>query len=408
MLTVPVFTQAQTAGSQSRETINVYLDCRGCNDSYVRSEVNFVNFVRDQSDAEVHLLVTLQQTGSGGWKHTLNFIGLNSLNTQSQEMTFISPKSDTNDMMRNRLVKYVKLGLVYFLADRDVLSELNVNFSGIMNTGEEIEETDPWNSWIFRIGASTNFSGEQSEEELWVGGSLDARRITENWKIRLEYDQSYEKQTFYSKDDEGNKETDIYVTENRSFFGLLAHSLGDHWTIGSYSRIRTSTQDNIDLSIGATPSIEYSLFPYHEHTRREVTFRYGVLGSHYDYTEATIYEEEEEFLWRQELSVRTDFTQPWGGIYGWLDAGNYMHDFSLNRVNMGLRLNMRVMRGLSVFLSGRYSVINDQLSLAAGEVSEEERLLNLKQQATSYNYRGSFGLEFNFGSVYNNVVNSRF
>ena len=124
--------------------------------------------------------------------------------------------------------------------------------------------------------------------------------------------------------------------------------------------------------------------------------------------ETTILNKDEEFLLRNELRFRADFTQPWGGVYGWLNAQAYWHDFSKNRLNLGFRVNMRVLKGLSIFFDGRYSLINDQISLAAGDLTEEERLLNLKQQATSYNYGGSIGFEFNFGSIYNNVINTRF
>jgi hypothetical protein len=407
----PILSFSQTENDpppEEKQTLNVYLDCRGCNERYVRSEVNFINFVRDQSDAEVHLLITLQQTGSGGWEHTLNFIGQGFLDDKSQVLTFVSPKSDTNDEMRRRLVKQVKLGLIYFLAGREVLSDLNVNFSGTLSENTVANETDPWNSWVFRVRGSTNFDGEQSKGNLQLNGNVDARRITDTWKINVNYNQNYRRRSFTSKDSTGKETTDIYITENRRFFGLQAFSLSDHWTVGAYQRVQSSTQNNIDLSIGVTPSIEYSLFPYREFNRREVTFRYGILGSYYDYSETTIFNKTEEFLWRQELTIRTDFTQPWGGIYGWLDAGNYMHDFSKNRVNMGFRVNMRIVRGFSIFFSARYSLINDQLSLPAGDLTEEERLLNLSQQATSYEYGGSFGFEFDFGSVYNNVINPRF
>lgn len=384
------------------------MDCRGCNGSYVRSEVNFINFVRDQTDAEVHLLVTLQQTGSGGWEHTLNFIGLGHISNKSHVIKFISPNSDTNHMMRRRLVRHVKLGLIYFLADRDVLSDLNVNFSGTLNEGsDEVENTDPWNSWVFEIGLSTSFSGEQSKGNFRLGGNFDASRITDELKVRFEYRQNYNRQVF-KKETENGTTKDIFITENQNFTSLVARSINQHWTIGGYARVRSSSQDNINLSIGATPSIEYSLFPYREHNRREITFRLGVLGSYYDYTEVTILNKKSEFLWRNELNIRADFTQPWGGVFGWMNAGTYVHDLSKNRINMGFRVNMRVVRGLSVFFSGRYSLINDQISLPAGELTEEERLLNLKQQATSYNYGGSVGFSFNFGSIYNNVINPRF
>jgi hypothetical protein len=400
---------AQNESDQGKETINVFLDCRGCNGSFVRSEINFINFVRDQSDAELHLLITLQKTGSGGWEHTLNFIGLGYISDKSHTLKFVSPKSDTNDMMRNRLVRHVKLGLIYFLADRTVLSDLNVNFSGtISEATDDVESADPWNNWIFSIRASTRFSGEQSRANNWFGGSFDARRITEEWKITLDVNQNFERRVFRTEQEDGSIKEDVFITENQNLTSLIAKSLGDHWTIGGYTRLESSTQNNIALSYGATPSIEYSLFPYREHNRREVTLRYGLLASQYNYVETTILNKDEEFLLRNELRFRADFTQPWGGVYGWLNAQAYWHDFSKNRLNLGFRVNMRVLKGLSIFFDGRYSLINDQISLAAGDLTEEERLLNLKQQATSYNYGGSIGFEFNFGSIYNNVINTRF
>lgn len=404
---LPLSSSAQILENKS-VTLNVYLDCRGCDGSYVRSEIEFVNFVRDQSDADVHLFVTLQQTGSGGREHTLEFIGKRELSEQTESLKFISPESDTDDERRRKLVRHVKLGLVPFLSEMDVFSNLNIIYSGNVEDYKLIPEEDKWNSWVFELRGNTNFSGEQSQENFSLGGSFDASRITDDWKIRLEYDQNYRSRTFRKKDSEGNTDKDVFITQNKNFFGLFARSLSDHWTVGAYQRLRSSTQDNIDLSIGATPAIEYSLFPYNEHYRREVTFRYGVLGSYYQYTEPTIFQKTEEFLWRQELSVRMDFTQPWGGIYGWIDARNYLHDFSKNRVNIGSRFNIRILRGFSVFFSARYSLINDQIALSAGETTEEELLLNLRQQATSYNYGGSIGFEFNFGSVYNNVINPRF
>jgi hypothetical protein len=405
---LPALSFAQTEITTTNSTLDIYLDCRGCNSSFVRSEVGFVNFVRDQSDADVHLFVTLQRTGSGGREHTLNFIGKGSYSGESQTLKFISPESDTEDERRQRLVQHVKLGLVGFLGQSDVLSNLDVIFTGTLSEEELLPAEDKWNSWVFEIRANTDFSGEQSQENFSLGGSFEAQRITDKWKTRLDYNRDFRKRIFRSKDDNGNQQRDVFTTENQNFFGLLARSLSDHWTVGAYQRMRSSTQDNIDLSVGATPSIEYSLFPYQEHTRREVTFRYGILGSYYNYTEPTIYEKSEEFLWRQELSIRMDFTQPWGNINGWVDAQNYMHDFSKNRVNIGSRFNVRITRGFSIFLSARYSLINDQIALAADETTEEELLLNLRQQATSYNYRGSIGFEFNFGSVYNNVINPRF
>ena len=53
--------QTQTA------QLKVFLDCTtNCYEDFLRSEVIFVDYVRDRTEAEIHLLVTRAQTGSGG------------------------------------------------------------------------------------------------------------------------------------------------------------------------------------------------------------------------------------------------------------------------------------------------------------------------------------------------------
>jgi len=47
------------------------------------------------------------------------------------------------------------------------------------------------------------------------------------------------------------------------------------------------------------------------------------------------------------------------------------------------------------------------LSIPAGGITDEEQLLNLREQLTSYSYEMRFGLQFSFGSIFNNVVNPR-
>ena len=393
----------------NNSTLTVYIDCRGCDDDFVRSEVNYVNFVRDQSVAEVQLLVTLQRTGGGGFQFTLDYIGLGEFEGKDNTILFISPQSDTDELMRNRLVKYVKLGLVNYLSEKDIITDLEVFYVGSNETGASSSEeiTDPWNGWNFELGANANLSGEQSRENYRLNGSFEAQRTTENWKVRFDYWQNYNKRVFISTDSLGNEEREEFTTEEQNVFGLVGRSLSDHWTIGSYFRGQSSTQNNIDLRIAATPTIEFSLFPYSEFNRRAITIRYGMLAEQNFHSDTTIFGESEEFLFRQELNIEAEYTQPWGGIDGEIRLGNYMHDFSKNRLNFNLRVNMRVSRIFSFNVSGRYSVINDQLSIPAGDFSDAEILLNLRNQATSYNFGASFGFEINFGSVYNNVVNSR-
>jgi len=42
----------------------VFLDCRGCDRDYFREEITYINYVRDRKDADIHVLVKDQSTGS--------------------------------------------------------------------------------------------------------------------------------------------------------------------------------------------------------------------------------------------------------------------------------------------------------------------------------------------------------
>ncbi|GAB5409538.1 MAG: hypothetical protein BalsKO_19030 [Balneolaceae bacterium] len=404
------------SAQQTNETITAFIDCRGCDESFIQTEIGFVNFVRDQTDAEVHIFVVREFTGSGGREFTIEFIGQGELDGQDEQLVFISPESDTEEEQRNKLVSHIKLGLVSYLVDKNIFNRLDLVFDeSIVVEPTEAPEDDPWDNWIFNLDGSTNFSGEESQKRLNLNGSLRARRITENWKTDFRYRYNYNRRTFVTTEEEiltsGDtvdvEVTEVFEVEDQNLFGLVAKSLGPHWSAGFYTSVRSSTQDNIDFRFGIAPTVEYSLFPYSEFTRREVTFRYGVTMASVDYTETTIFGETEELLFQQEFRVDTEFTQPWGGIEGGIRAETYLHDFSKNNLRFDAEINMRVFRGLSVFFSGRYSLINDQLSLPAGDSTDEDVLLNLRNQATSYSFGGSIGIEITFGSIYNNVINPR-
>ena len=51
--------------------------------------------------------------------------------------------------------------------------------------------------------------------------------------------------------------------------------------------------------------------------------------------------------------------------------------------------------------------MHDQLYLRAGAASDEEILLRRQRLATSYRYEFSVGFSYQFGSIFNNVVNPR-
>lgn len=404
LLALLLFFVPETILSQnSTETIDVFLDCRrACDESYVRDEINFVNYVRNQEDADVHLLITSQRTGNGGEEYTLNFIGGNEFVGVNRTLTYFSAQSDTQDEERIGLNRYITRGLFSYLMDRPIADDLNINYVATEGSSQSDSETDNWDYWVFDISADTDIEGEESEKELSLRGRISAERITPEWKIEFDVDQFYERQTY-----EDDEETRTFLRESRGADLLLVKSLSDHWSAGISTEASHSTRDNYDLRIEGSPALEYSVFPYREFTERQITFMYRLTAGYYDYNDITIYEKNSDRLMQQQLSSDIEFTQPWGEFSANINYSAFLHDFSKNRLDTEARLNFRIFRGLSIYTSAEYAWINDQLSIPAGDITDEEQLLNLRQQLTSYSYEVRFGIEFSFGSIYNNVVNPR-
>lgn len=391
--------KAQNAQNQ---TISVYIDCRTrCPESYIRDEINFVNFVRDQDDAQVHLLLDRQGAGSGGSEYTLTFIGGKESTGIDKTMSFFTAASDTENEQRERLIKYLKVGLMSYIGDHPVVENIFIIYDPIEMEAEPVIE-DKWDNWVFEISADTDLEGEETESELNIEGQVTAERITPNWKTEFEIEQDYERRSFI--DDDTSR---VFTTQIRSADLYVIKSLSDHWSAGFSSTIRSSTRDNTQLLTNGSLAVEYSVFPYREFITREVTFRYRLTGGFYNYDEVTIYGKTEEFLMQHQFRANLEFTQPWGEFETDVNAYAYLHDFERNRLDTEMRLNFRIFRGFSIYISGEYAWIYDQLSIPAGEITDEEQLLDLRQRFTSYSYEVRVGLEFSFGSIFNNVVNPR-
>jgi hypothetical protein len=71
-------------------------------------------------------------------------------------------------------------------------------------------------------------------------------------------------------------------------------------------------------------------------------------------------------------------------------------------------VNLRLYKGLSVFVLSGYSWIHDQISLLGREPTFEEQLLRLRELPRNSDYFVSFGFQFTFGSIFTNVINPRF
>jgi len=159
-------------------------------------------------------------------------------------------------------------------------------------------------------------------------------------------------------------------------------------------------------SIG--PAVEYNIFPYSEYTRREFRILYRPVYRNVDYIEETLYGKLKQQLFSQSLSATFELKEPWGSLSSTLEGSHYFHDFSKNRAEFFMNLNLQLFEGFSLDIFGNISMIRDQLSLPAEEATEQEILLRQKEIATDYDYFVSLGFRYTFGSIYSNVVNPRF
>jgi hypothetical protein len=397
-----VFSQEEQVDIEElkKDAPKVFLDCGMCDIQYIKTEITFVNYVRDRKEAQVHILITTLSTGSGGREYTIAFIGQLDFEGINDTHKYFSEQSDTKDEIREGLVNALKIGLMSYVAKTPIASRINISYA------EQVMEEavkDKWNFWVFRLSGSGRFHGEKSYQSSSLSSSLAASRITEELKIRMSASMSHRKGIYTYDEDEI-----VSKRDSMSVSGLFVKSLGEHWSVGAFIRADSSTFENVKFAINPAPAVEFNLFPYSESTRRQLRFLYRVGFHSIKYREETIYDKISENLWNESLSVTLDIKEKWGSVSTTFAGSHYFHDLSKNRLTLFSILNIRLFKGLSFFAFGGGSRIHDQLALPKGGATLEEVLLQIKQLETDYNYFFSVGLSFTFGSIFTNVVNPRF
>lgn len=383
-----------------KQAVKVYIDCGMCDLEYIKTEITFVNYVRDRKEAHVHILITLQATGGGGVEYTLTFIGQNSFADVKDIQKYFTEKTDTEDEIRRGLVKAIKMGLMSYVGRTPIAGRISVDYRHVPSTRPG---RDKWNSWLFSLSSGGHFSGEKSLRDRNINASFSANRVTDEMKIRMAVSAEYSKTDFEYED-----ETITGTRKGWSANGLFVKSINEHWSAGFYLEGESSTYSNIDLGIVVAPAVEYNLFPYSQSSRRQLRFLYRLSFNPVRYREETIFLKTRETLWRESLSVTLDLREKWGTISTSLSGSHYFHDFKKSRLNIFGNISLNIYKGLSLFVLGGRSWIRDQISLLARELTLEELLLRTRELPTNSNYFVIFGFQFTFGSIFTNVVNPRF
>src|SRR6478736_75173 len=388
--------------------LRLYLDCPSyrCDPDFFRAEFPFVDFMRDPKDAEVQVLVTEQETGSGGTEYTVTLLGRGRYEGRADTLRAFTQADATNDEERKGIARQLGLGLARYVATGPLAERFTLHYDVPANAAAVAltqATRDPWNYWAFRVRLNTFLNGEQSYRSAFLNSSAGATRITHDLKVEASAYASSERSD-YDLDD---STTIVSTSESFGATLLLAPSLGRHWGWAVYTEASRSSYQNEALDLELLGGFEYDIWPYEEVTRRLFVIRATTGVKHFKYDEITLYGETEETRPAASLESSLDVTQPWGSIGANLELSTYLHDLSKNRTEFRVNADVRLVRGLSLSVYGEVASIHDQLGLPAGGASDDEILLRRQQLATNYTYYTSIGLSYIFGSRFNNVVNPR-
>jgi hypothetical protein len=395
---------AQTASGQAanedlkKNAPSVFLKS-SLDPAYFQKEIAFVNYVQDEAEAQVFLEITSQTTGRGE-EFTISFTGKKEFAGINDVLKYTADIAKKPEETKPEVAKLLKLGLMRYVTKTPIAGRVNVAF---IDQVKPTAVVDRWKFWVFSLGVDAFINGEETYKMDEIFGNFSANRVTEEWKIRLSVNAVSMKNTFSVGD--YNYES---AMKSRNFNGLVVRSISDHWSVGGFVGVYSSTFNNTKLGLSLAPAIEYDVFPYSQSTKKQLRFLYRLSFNPVRYHEETIYYKMKESLWSESLSATLELKQPWGTISTSLQGSHYFHDFKKYRLTLDGELSLRIFKGLNFNISGGGSRIRDQLSLVKGEASWEEVLLQRRQLETGYNYFFSLGLSYTFGSTSSRIVNPRF
>lgn len=387
-----------------QHALNVFLDCRWCDRDYIKQVIPYVNYVTNKDDADVHILVRRQTNGGGGSEYIIDFIGNGDFKDLDDQVKFVSPVDETRDETRVARSGIISMGLMQYVSRTPIGRNIKIIYENKDMPERILKPTvadDKWDSWMFRLRASGSINRDENYNNSNIETSFSADRVTPELKIELDVEYELNQRVYKLLETET-------VQREWKLNGLIVKSLSRRWSAGIRSNAFGSIKNNYNYSVSAGPAIEYNMFPYDESFKHQVRFQYGIQSIYNNYSDTTTLLKTEEFVFKHYLSVAGGVNKEWGNGYLYITYSNYLHDFELNNLTIGGRINYRIYKGLSVNFRTSASIIHDQINLRLEGATTDEILTQQYALKSGYKYSFSAGLTYSFGSIYNNVVNTRF
>ncbi len=394
---------------QSNDTTalpKLFFDCKAdfCDLNYFRQELPYINFVIDRRLSDIYVLMTSQQTGNGGNAFYLYFFDNDNPNLCKDTLIANVPDNTSESETRLAILKELNAGLLPYLIKSPLRGKINysIDFKGA--SVQEQSKNDKWNFWSFNVRANGNGSVDANYKNYNANFSFSIDRVTDKYKFNSGH---YSGLTLNR-----NKIDDTTFSSNQQYYGgfynNLTISINDHWAYGYYCNLFRSTFDNYFINLGVGPAVEYNLFSVKEATRRQLRFINRFALRYNDYFKPTIFDKKKETRWVNSFMIVLSEIEKWGSFNARFGYFQYLHNIKVFRLSILPEVQINILKGLSIELSGSASWIRDQINLANIDASSDDIILRRNALASNFNFNGFIGFSYRFGSKYNNVINPRF
>ena len=185
---------AQPAAAPRTAPIRIFLDCNFfCDEDFLKREITFVDYMRDRRDADVHVLVTTQETGGGGTEYTLKFIGLGSFAGVEQTLRS-APQTATADERRKGSRRSSSSGW-WYVSEAPQSQRLKVTFSP-----EEGGRAGRSEGSVEPLGVQDECGRQlqrrRIQHEPLAARVASANRTTDDWRLSFAANADYRSETF--------------------------------------------------------------------------------------------------------------------------------------------------------------------------------------------------------------------
>lgn len=388
--------------------LSVFIDCNGisCDENYIRTEINVVDFLSERAAADVHVLITTATTGGSTERYQLIFYGQHDFNTFLDTLHFTTAVNATQAETRTQLVHFIKLGLIPFLSKTAYASSFTVQMKHETSLSIAKPTRDGWNYVVFNLSAEGSIRADQNYTDQSSTGSISINRTTSKSRLQISLYGSKYVYTYKVEDSIGSHKYKVnnadYGAEN-----YWVKAIGRHWGVGYHGFLSNNTFRNTEQKWYFNPVAEFNIFDYAEVSNRSFTLRYGADFTSYHYYDTTLYDKKSEKLYGHEISMNINFNQKWGSFNTGAYYRNYFVDPGLYSTGAKMSFYIRIVKGLSLYVSGSGNIVHDQVYIKKGKATEHDILVRKRELASSFDYYTSFGFNFRFGSKLNNFVNTR-